>query len=81
MIVSDNGAESPVASVEIDAEKEKAIFKLATTLQPGTAHLKLAFKGTIIDKLKGFYCSKYTRYVFLVEFSNPFNPNVSLLSF
>jgi hypothetical protein len=47
--------------VVLDVENEKAVFKLSSVLQPGQYHLKLEFKGVIIDKLKGFYCSKYLR--------------------
>ncbi len=56
-----SGQETSVSEVVLDAETEKAIFKLPSVLQPGQYHLKLAFKGAIIDKLKGFYCSKYLR--------------------
>lgn len=57
------GTETSVSEVVLDAENEKAVFKLASLLQPGEYHLKLEFKGAIIDKLKGFYCSKYVRYI------------------
>ena len=80
VIVAENGKETPVASVEIIAEKEKAIFKLAAKLQPGTVQLKLAFKGVIIDKLKGFYCSKYTRYSTIQLFLNSLTSNMASIS-
>jgi hypothetical protein len=47
--------------VVLDVENEQAVIHLLATIQPGMFHLKLTFKGVIIDKLKGFYCSKYTR--------------------
>lgn len=59
-VFSEAGEEVPVASVNIDQENEKATFKLGASLQPGQYSLKLDFKGVIIDKLKGFYYSKYT---------------------
>lgn len=52
-----------VAHVDLDKENEKAFIKLSSVLQPGKYQMKLAFKGVIIDKLKGFYCSKYTWWV------------------
>lgn len=64
-IADATGQETPIHQVQLDVENEKAVFKLPTKLQPGQYHLKLAFKGAIIDKLKGFYCSKYTRYCIL----------------
>lgn len=58
-IVDEAGQETNISKVVLDVENEKAIFKLDSVLQPGQYHLKLGFKGAIIDKLKGFYCSKY----------------------
>ena len=51
-----------VKNVVLDVDNEQAVVHLLTLIHPGTFHLKLNFKGTINDKLKGFYCSKYTRY-------------------
>ena len=58
-VIPENGAEISLDDVKLDVENEKAVFKLPSALQPGQITLKLAFKGVIIDKLKGFYCSKY----------------------
>ena len=55
------GQEISVKDVVLDVENEQAVIHLLAAVQPGTFHLKLVFKGVIIDKLKGFYCSKYTR--------------------
>ena len=60
-LVDSAGQETSVSDVVLDAETEKAIFKLPSVVQPGQYNLKLAFKGAIIDKLKGFYCSKYVK--------------------
>ena len=56
-----SGQDAGVKEVVLDAENEQAVVHLLATVEPGAYHLKLAFKGVIIDKLKGFYCSKYTR--------------------
>ena len=58
-VVPENGQEIAVEDVKLDVENEKAVFTLPSVLQPGQITLKLSFKGVIIDKLKGFYCSKY----------------------
>ena len=58
-VIVENGEEIAISDVTIDTENESAIFSLPLFLQPGQVHLKLSFKGAIIDKLKGFYCSKY----------------------
>jgi aminopeptidase N len=60
-LADEAGQETTISQVVLDVENEKAIFKLSSVLQPGQYHLKLEFKGVIIDKLKGFYCSKYLR--------------------
>ena len=51
----------PITSVQLDSVTEKACFQLGSRLEPGSYQISFAFKGAIIDKLKGFYCSKYTR--------------------
>ena len=60
-VVDSANQELSISEVILDVENEKAIFKLPSVLQPGQYSLKLSFKGAIIDKLKGFYCSKYVR--------------------
>ena len=63
-VIPDGGDEITITEPIIDIENEKAIFKLPAPLQPGKALLKLAFKGVITDKMKGFYCSKYYRLIY-----------------
>ena len=58
---SESGESVPVDRVELDPKEEKATFRLSGKIQPGLYQLEMSFKGVIIDKLKGFYCSKYTR--------------------
>lgn len=69
---SESGESVPVDGVELDPKEEKATFRLSAKIQPGLYQLGMGFKGAIIDKLKGFYCSKYTRWVptALESFSN-----------
>lgn len=57
--VQNSGEELLINDPILDAENEKAIFKLPSVQQPGQLILKLGFKGVITDKMKGFYCSKY----------------------
>lgn len=66
-LVDESGRESIIGNVVLDVENEKAIFKLDSVLQPAQYYLKLSFKGVIIDKLKGFYCSKYLRWVSVMK--------------
>jgi puromycin-sensitive aminopeptidase len=58
-VVSENGTRFD-ATVSLDAEKERATFKLAANLQPGAATLHVHFQGELNDKLNGFYASTYT---------------------
>lgn len=60
-VVGANGEENPVNQIVVDEKNQRAVFLLSSKLQPGSAHLKLSFKGVINDKLKGFYRSKYTK--------------------
>lgn len=78
-IVDEAGQETNISKVVLDVENEKAIFKLDCVLQPGQYHLKLGFKGAIIDKLKGFYCSKYLRLVSVDEVNSLTCPLTLLL--
>ena len=66
-VIPDGGDEITITEPIIDIENEKAIFKLPAPLQPGKALLKLAFKGVITDKMKGFYCSKYYRLIYFLS--------------
>lgn len=58
-VTPEGGQEIAVDNVKLDVENEKAVLTLPSVLQPGQITLRLSFKGVIVDKLKGFYCSKY----------------------
>ena len=47
-----------VNEVMLDAGNEQAVIHLLASVQPGSLHLKLALKCVIIDKPKGFYCTR-----------------------
>jgi puromycin-sensitive aminopeptidase len=49
-----------LASVSLDEEAERATLSLPETLAPGTATVGLRFRGTLNDKLRGFYRSTFT---------------------
>ena len=46
-------------SIVIDEELERAEFTFPGVLQPGKAQLTCSFKGTLNDKLRGFYRSTW----------------------
>ncbi len=46
------------AEVTLDAAKEQATFTFARALPAGRARLEIAYKGTLNDKLRGFYLSQ-----------------------
>ena len=48
------------SSVVMDQELERAEFVFPVVLQPGSARLSCSFKGTLNDKLRGFYRSTWT---------------------
>ncbi len=48
------------ATVALDAEVERATLALAEELAPGPAVVCLRFRGTLNDKLRGFYRSSFT---------------------
>ena len=47
------------AAATLDAEHERATLALDTELAPGAATVHLAFRGTLNDKLRGFYRSTF----------------------
>jgi puromycin-sensitive aminopeptidase len=49
-----------VATVTLDDEAERATLALPETLPQGTATVNLRFRGTLNDKLRGFYRSTFT---------------------
>jgi puromycin-sensitive aminopeptidase len=59
-VVIDNGrGESYRGTVSIDEQHERCRFTFPGTLAPGTWRLRIAFQGTLNDKLRGFYRSVY----------------------
>src|SRR5206468_8755885 len=48
------------ATVQLDREGERASLRLARPIEPGDAVLHLEFRGTLNDKLHGFYRSVFT---------------------
>lgn len=49
-----------VRSIELDEETERATVTFVEPVPAGQATLDLAFRGTLNDKLRGFYRSTYT---------------------
>jgi len=47
------------ATITLDASLERCHLTFATLLSPGTWKLTMAFRGTLNDKLRGFYRSTY----------------------
>ncbi len=50
---------SQSAKIKLDPKTETVKFSFTALLNPGKVQLKLTFKGTLNDKLRGFYRSKY----------------------
>ncbi len=57
-VVGDGGP-ALTAAVALDAATERCRLTFAQPLAPGTWRLRLAFRGTLNDKLHGFYRSTY----------------------
>ncbi len=57
-IAEDSGA-SRQATIVLDASLQRCHLTFATPLSPGTWKLTIAFRGTLNDKLRGFYRSTY----------------------
>ncbi|HUF32158.1 MAG TPA: M1 family metallopeptidase [Acidimicrobiales bacterium] len=58
--VADGAGARIEATISLDAGAERATLALASTLQAGTATVHIRFRGTLNDKLKGFYRSTFT---------------------
>ncbi len=54
------GGEELTGTVALDDEHERATIALSGTAEPGAWTLHLTFRGTLNDKLKGFYRSRFT---------------------
>jgi len=48
------------AGITLDESTERATISFAEPVQPGHRHLRIAFTGTLNDKLRGFYRSTFT---------------------
>ena len=57
--VTDARGRTLAARVELDEAAERCRLALAEPLAPGPWRLRLAFGGTLNDKLRGFYRSTY----------------------
>ena len=49
----------PVAKVSYNEEEETATLQFEAALTPGNAVISMEYVGTLNDKMKGFYRSKY----------------------
>ena len=58
-VILPNG-DAVVAGVSTDDAAERLVLELASPLAPGDATVRLAFSGTLNDKLRGFYRSTFT---------------------
>jgi puromycin-sensitive aminopeptidase len=57
--ISQSGVEQS-AVITLDEEAQRATFTVESALQPGPAHVSVAFTGILNDDLRGFYRSVYT---------------------
>ncbi|MBI3635948.1 MAG: ERAP1-like C-terminal domain-containing protein, partial [Candidatus Rokubacteria bacterium] len=57
--VGGDGGEQGALRITHDAEAERVTLSFAASVMPGTWRLRLAFSGTLNDKLRGFYRSTY----------------------
>src|ERR1700722_13496048 len=55
--ISNNNNENLKAKISFDVENERAIFSFSELLKAGSWKLAIKFKGTLNDKLHGFYRS------------------------
>ena len=54
----DGGPVDP-GTVSLEEERERCCLRFSETIAPGTWRLRLVFRGTLNDKLRGFYRSTY----------------------
>src|SRR5437867_692611 len=57
--IKNEGGVSLRGTIELDETMERCRLPFSDKLRPGTWRLSLAFKGTLNDKLRGFYRSTY----------------------
>ena len=57
--IKNEGGVSLRGTIELDETMERCRLTFSDKLRPGTWRLSLAFKGTLNDKLRGFYRSTY----------------------
>ena len=57
--IEQDGGRSYPGSVELDEATERCRITFPATLAPGAWRLRLSFRGTLNDKLRGFYRSTY----------------------
>jgi aminopeptidase N len=69
------------ATVATDAEHETATFTVASPIAAGPASLHIRFRGTINDKLRGFYISKSARRKYAVTQFEPTDARRAFPSF
>ncbi len=55
-----SGDDSQVATVELDAERERVTFTVANAVPAGPARLEVEFSGQFNPQLVGFYLSRFT---------------------
>jgi puromycin-sensitive aminopeptidase len=58
-VIENDGGTSHRVTVEPDDSRERCRFGFSETIGPGTWRLRLSFRGTLNDKLRGFYRSTY----------------------
>lgn len=58
-LVTEGGTAVRVRAVRLDEEAERAHLELERRVEPGTYTLRLAFRGTLNDRMRGFYRSRY----------------------
>jgi puromycin-sensitive aminopeptidase len=57
--IADDSGHTLVATVALDEATERCRLTFAEPLKPGTWRLRIVFRGTLNDKLRGFYRSTY----------------------
>jgi aminopeptidase N len=76
-----SGTDTQKATVAIDAEHETATFVVARPLAAGPASIAIRYRGTINDKLRGFYISRSERRKYAVTQFEPTDARRAFPSF